>query len=172
MNWSYIVKEVGILTIKGKKLTITGRDITWPKTFIFPTCQMIDLTDFWDLKLHTPLYMWLNFHKHNRSVALTLFDKNKALRKRDLRSQIMDYDGSAIKIDDLMSPVKEKIFLSFSHIKSLEGDPGINCVNYPNGNFSSYIECDENFVYKIMKSTFNLMPFWAARSIDEVTNLT
>ena len=172
MNWSSIVKEVGILTAEGTKLTITGENISWPAQFIFPTCQLIDLTDFWDLQVNTPLYMWVNFYKHHRSVAIHILDKNKALRKRDLRSQIMDYDGSAIKIDDLMSPVKTKIFLEFSHIISLEGDPGINCVNYPNKNFLNYIECDENFVYEEMKNTFNLMPFWAAKSLDEVTNQT
>ena len=172
MNWSSIVKEVGIFTSDQTKLTIEGKNIAWPKTFIFPSCQLIDLTTFWDLKVHTPMYIWLHFYKYHRTVTLYILDKNKALRKRDQRSQIMDYDGSEIKIDDLMSPVYRKIFLDFSHIKSLEEDPGINCVNYPNGNFLNYIECDEHFVYEEMKNTFNLMPFWAAKSLDEVTNQT
>ena len=114
MNWKSIVKEVGILSTKGKKLTIRGEHIMWPNYFSFPTCQMIDMASLFDLKFHTPLYIWVQFHKHNRTVALNILDKNKALRKRSLRSQILDYDGSEIKIDDLMSPVYTKIFLDFT----------------------------------------------------------
>ena len=84
----------------------------------------------------------------------------------------MDYDGSTLQVDDLMSPVYEKIFLDFSQTLSLEGDPWINCVNYPNITFLNFTECDEDFVYRKMKNTFNLMPFWAAKSFEEVTKLT
>ena len=171
MNWSSIVKEVGILTTKGKKLTIKGEHMIWPNIFSFPTCQLIDLTSLFDLKLHTPLYIWMQFHKHKRTVVLYILDKNKALRKRGLRSQVLDYDGSGIQIDDLMSPVYTKIFLDFSHTINLEEDSGINCVNYPNDAFFDYTECDEEFVYKEMKNTFNLMPFWAAKNVEEVTKL-
>ena len=173
MNWSAIVKEVGMLTTDGEKTTKSGQDIAWPNYFIFPTCQLIDLASLLDIKpSRTPLYIWIQFHKHNRIATLYILDRNKALRKRDSRAQIMDYDGSEIKIDDLNSPVYTKIFLGFSHTISLEGDPGINCVNYPNSDFLNYTECDEDFVYKEMKNTFKLMPFWAAKSDDEVTKLT
>ena len=171
MNWNSIVKEVGILSTEGKKLTIKGEHIMWPNYFSFPTCQLIHLESLFDLKLHTPLYIWVQFHKHSRTVAFNILDKNKALRKRDLRSQILDYDGSEIQIDDLMSPVYTKIFLDFSHTINLEGDSGINCVNYPNVAFFNYTECDEDFVYRTMKNTFNLMPFWAAKNVEEVTKL-
>ena len=31
----------------------------------------------------------------------------------------------------------------------LEMESGINCMNYPSGDFSSYRDCDENFVYNL-----------------------
>ena len=161
-----------MMSTKGTKLTIKGDHIVWPNFFIFPECQYVDLASIFDLKLHTPLYIWMQFHKHNRTVAVTILDKNKALRKRHTRSQIMDYDGSDIQIDDLMSPVYAKIFLDVSQTLSLEGDSGINCINYPNFPYLNYTECDEDFVYRKMKNTFNLMPFWAAKSVEEITKLT
>ena len=54
----------------------------------------------------------------------------------------------------------------------LEMESGINCKNYPSGDFSSYRDCDEDFVYNEMKIKHNLMPFWAAKNLDEVTKLT
>ena len=50
-------------------------------------------------------------------------------------------------------------------------DPGVSCKNYPTDKFSSYQECDESFVYSLMKNYFKIMPFWAARNLDEVTEL-
>ena len=172
MNWSSVVKEVGIKKNNGEKLTKKGEHIMWPNFLIFPECQLIDLASLFDLKLHTPLYIWVQFHKLNGTVSVYILDKNKALRKRYMRSEIMDYDGSALQVDDLMSPVYEKTFLDFSQTISLEGDSGINCVNYPKFSFLNFTECDEDFVYRKMKNTFNLMPFWAAKSFEEVTKLT
>ena len=44
------------------------------------------------------------------------------------------------------------------------------CRNYPNEDFKSYRECDEDFVYKEMKNKYQLMPFWAANDFNEVSS--
>ena len=62
--------------------------------------------------------------------------------------------------------------LTISQTIDLETDKGKNCKNYPNKNFSSFSECDVNFVYNEVVLKFNIMPFWAAKNIDEITNKT
>ena len=34
-----------------------------------------------------------------------------------------------------------------------------------------YRECDENFVYNEMVKNYSMMPFWAAKKIDEITDI-
>ena len=66
----------------------------------------------------------------------------------------------------------KRFILTLSQIINLDSDPGSTCSHYPNKDFSSYKECDEDFVYNEMKKKYKLMPFWAAKSLDEVTNFT
>ena len=46
-----------------------------------------------------------------------------------------------------------------------------NCKNYPYGQFKSYTECDEEFVYNMFQNEIHMMPFWVAKNRDEVTHL-
>ena len=50
-------------------------------------------------------------------------------------------------------------------------DTSKNCVNYPTSKFKSYTHCDEEFVYNMFQNEIGLMPFWVAKSMDEVTQL-
>ena len=61
--------------------------------------------------------------------------------------------------------------LTISQTIDLETDKGKNCKDYPNEFFSSYRECDENFVYNEVVKNYPMMPFWAARNIDEISQI-
>lgn len=98
-------------------------------------------------------------------------DNNQVLRKRSLRSQVTDYIGEHIQIEDLSVPIYKKFYLKLKQKKNLEGGPGIKCANYPTEHFSSYQNCDEEFIFNTIRK-FNVMPFWAASSLNKVTNLT
>ena len=50
-------------------------------------------------------------------------------------------------------------------------DEGMNCQNYPYQNFSTYGECDIDFVYKEYVNKYELMPFWVTNNMTEVTKL-
>ena len=51
-----------------------------------------------------------------------------------------------------------------------EKDSKINCQNYPNIKFESYVECDEEFVYNFFKNKTKLMPFWVSKEgMGEIT---
>ena len=152
---------------------MTGKDIKWsllPSGF--PVCQEVDLTKVFDLSTVTPLFLSINLKAvKNFGISLQIVDRQKSLAKRSLRSQRQDYEGAPVEIENLYSRVITRYYLKVSQKIHLEMETGIKCINYPHQDFASYRECDENFVYKEMKDTYNLMPFWAATNDEEVTNL-
>jgi len=50
-----------------------------------------------------------------------------------------------------------------------ERDKSKPCVNYPTEKYVSYEDCDQSTVYQNVLDKFNLVPFWSARSLDEVS---
>ena len=50
-----------------------------------------------------------------------------------------------------------------------ERDKSKPCVNYPTEKYVSYEDCDRCTVYQKVLDKFNLVPFWSARSLDEVS---
>ena len=50
-----------------------------------------------------------------------------------------------------------------------ERDKSKPCVNYPTEKYVSYEDCDRRTVYQNVLDKFNLVPFWSARSLDEVS---
>ena len=157
------------------KYTVTGTDIKWSLLPSYPTCQAVDLTQYFDLKKVTPKVFVFNFFpRENLELSLQIEDRGTSLLKRSLRSQRHDYlgFGSPVEIDNLSSGVFKRFHLKISQTINLEIDSGIKCRKYPNEEFQSYRSCDEDFVYKKMKNTFKAMPFWAAKTLEEVTNQT
>ena len=54
--------------------------------------------------------------------------------------------------------------------QNLKSDPGKRCQDYPIEKFSTYRDCDMDFVYNEMRTKYKFMPFWAANTLDEVTD--
>ena len=166
--------KVGLWTKDKKNLNVTGKAIKWsllPSGY--PTCQAINLTENVDLKMHSPRVITFEFFpRENLGVSLQIEDRETALLKRRLRSQRHDYVGSAVEIDSLSRGVYKRFDLKISQKINLEIDSGIKCRNYPNKEYQSYRNCDEDFLYKKMKTTYNVIPFWAAKTFEEVTNRT
>ena len=116
--------------------------------------------------------MYIFFHlkkTKNLGITLEIGDKRTSVVKRKLIANSFDYGGTMIELEDLWSTKVITYALTLSQTINLEGDEGKHCKNYPNKNFSSYRECDEDFVYNEVVNNFNIMPFWAAKSIDEIT---
>ena len=88
--------------------------------------------------------------------------------KRTLRSTSLAYEGSPIRLE-LDEEKYKKYFLTISQQRDLESYS--ECKNYPTNSFENYRKCDEDFVYTAMKK-YNFMPFWAAKTLDEVTPIT
>ena len=173
-DFGKVVKEIGLLSKnESNKFVILGEDIEWSLIIAYSACKTVDLAKIWDLKDHTPLYLWSQFNEiDNLGVSLKIEDRQMSLNNRRLRSQTVTYEGSSLVVDDLKSPEYMKVFLDISQtIRHEDYDDGIKCWIYPTAKFKSYRECDEHFVYNTMKSEHNIMPFWAAQTLDEVTTL-
>ena len=169
VDWHSIVRNYFIVTNDNEYIPAKKNWSLIPTEY--NSCQTIDLIE--ELRNKSPRMVVFVFNKMDiGGVLVRIEDQKKTLRKRGLRSQINDYDGIPIEIDDLSSGITKKFFLTFSQRINLDTEEGIDCINYPGEEFQSYQDCDEDFVYNKMKNEFKIMPFWAAKSLDEVTNLT
>ena len=108
--------------------------------------------------------------ENTHSVTFTIEDNRKALRKRLLKSNKLNYVGPLIETKQQESKIN-RILLSVSQTINLENEAGSTCVEYPTKDFNSFHDCNEDFVYQEMSQKYNLMPFWAAKTLDEVTKL-
>ena len=118
------------------------------------------------------MQIFIYFNKYDKNTfVLTVQDKEKVLMKRGLKAESDTYEGLPI-VFDLKNPRIRKYFITMKQTIHLEMESGINCKNYPFGDFSSYKDCDEDFVYNEMKNKHKVMPFWAAKNLEEVTNYT
>ena len=168
-DWTEILDYVRFTSLASRWYKIDSSLINWSLIPQHPACQTIDVAKYINLRNNTPMYLKLVFKKvSNLTMTLLIEDKRKALLKRSLRSNIMDYDGPRIEID-LMDPMSLNYYLTISQTIDIETDTGKACKNYPSPDFTSYSDCDEEFVYDQMKNTYKLMPFWGAKKIDEVT---
>ena len=171
-NWSDIVRKIKMKCFASKEIwTVFGKNISWSPLPHYPNCQVFDLTKYWNLANNSAQYVKFYFYKKpNVSVSLFVEDKNRALAKRSLKSQITSQEGTQMLIQNLNQKNQyRRFYLSLSQTRNLEMDPGVSCKNYPTKEFSNYQDCDESFVYNLMNNDYKIMPFWAARKLDEVT---
>ena len=122
---------------------LNGTDIEWsiiPSGY--PSCQLLDLNKIIEKERLTPNFILIFFKKvKNVGISIKIVDRNRALRKRGLRStQAKNYEGDNVNVDDLLEPTYKSFFLTLSQIIYLEKESGINCRNYPNVEFNSYQE--------------------------------
>ena len=119
------------------------------------------------------MQIFIYFKTDNRNrMMLTIQDRERVLIKRGLKAESDTYEGDMpIEIEPRISTIR-KYFLTMKQTIRHEMESGINCKNYPFGDFSTYKDCDEEFVYNEMKKKHKVMPFWAAKNLDEVTKLT
>ena len=165
---------MSVKTIHEQNLIINGSDINWLPTPLYPGgCQSIDLLDYFNLTdKNAPMQMVFYLEKTN-AIGAQIFieERNKALAKRTLPSSMLSYNGPDIINPDLsVTSLFFKAIIRVSQNIFVEEDERINCKNYPNSEFESYRDCDEKFLYKEIRNKFNVVPFWTANDLNEVTS--
>ena len=104
--------------------------------------------------------------KGNVSVELELEGQNLAAH-RDIQDHKFYHSGDAIKLEKYTSyrvKIKKRVFV--------EGDPGRTCRNYPNSEFQSYMECDDQYMRDRVDKVapgLNLKPVWMTDDLSKVT---
>ena len=168
-KWKDIISEIVLWSVPlGEVVRINGSDIVMSPTPLFPSCLSFDFSQYWTSKNPNTLINIKFKPEKNLTVSLEIEDRQRALVKRTLRSTTLAYEGSPIRLE-LDEEKYKKYFLTISQQRDLESYS--ECKNYPTSSFENYRGCDEDFVYTEMKK-YNFMPFWAAKTLDEVTKIT
>ena len=106
--------------------------------------------------------------ENNITIELWLLDKNLlAERKIDKLSFFSNGDKMVMKnsLSKYTVKIKKNVFV--------EEDPRKSCKNYPNAEFSSYAECDNQYMREKIDEVapgLNLTPPWLTRDLDTVTS--
>ena len=93
-----------IQTSSGEYLKVSGKDIRWLATPQFPACQTLDLSQYLDMKSDVPGHIFFVFKQtQNLGITLEIGDKRTSVVKRKLQKKSFDYEGTVIKLEDLLS---------------------------------------------------------------------
>ena len=129
---------------------------------ILPNCRLLELNPT-GVPKRIKIELW---KLENVSFHMNIVEKNMALAKR--RQYSFAYRGPFIGLDNWHSQKTFGLSLKQSHYS--DQDEETNCINYPSQKFSSFQECDEDFIFGEMKK-IGVMPFWAAKDKKDVTSL-
>ena len=78
LDWNGIIRFINIYT-GSQSIVLEGKNITWPIAEQFPSCHPLDLFDYFDMDLLTPIKQ-ISFHFNqveNIGVTILIEDKNK-----------------------------------------------------------------------------------------------
>ena len=170
-DWNSLITDVSVYTTDKDFPSIDGDNITWDPMPQYPSCQGFDPADYFDFDASTPLQIFIDVAKvENMGVSFYFEDKNKALRRKQ-KSNMLAYSGPAFQNLDLNHPTKMRGIFKISQSISSEEETNKKCRNYPNKNYKSYQECDEQYLQDIFKKKFKIMPPWVATDLDQVSDL-
>ena len=165
------MNKISIRTETGEFKNYPGKNMSWSVIPQFPTCQTVDISRYLNLSRKASSHIFFFFKKNlNLKISVEIGDKRKSLARRKLIQNSFEYEGAQVELSSLSVSMIKMYALTISQTIDLETDKGKNCQKYPNENFSSYRECDENFVYNEVMEKYNMMPFWAAKNTDEITH--
>ena len=99
-----------------------------------------------------------------------IFEERNKVLSRPLITSRLAYTGPSIQSENLSRKIIHQSIHSISQEIDSELDEDKNCRNYPFENFSSYKDCDDEFVQQEIKK-FDLIPFWATDHFGAATNL-
>ena len=129
LNWSDIVDKITIYDTDKNDYQVRGKDIKWsliPSEY--PNCQLLKYSDL-NFNMGTPEFLTFAFKNEYKDIgiSLKLMDINKVLRKRSLRSQVGDYIGPPIVLEDLSIKASKRFYLTIKQRVNFIGEPGIVC---------------------------------------------
>ena len=150
-------------------LLIFTEDIIWKYREQYPACRLFDFHENFNLENISPLQIYFSVNvKDNLAITIYVEQRNRHLQ-RPLKSLQLSYTGPSISSLDLNSPKSMSLMLRISQTINLPESS--ECQNYPTYKYRSFGDCDREEIYKKIKNELQLMPFWAAKTPNEVTEL-
>ena len=176
-DWGNVLKRIKVSSKHGNRTifkNISGTKIQWQTRPIYPFCLPIDLLEHFGPQLKPwQIIFYFNANKtvEGTSMMLYVIERNTALRRRLLKSNMLSYNGPDMKLLDLYHDSKLlKVGFRLSQSIFIENDDEqISCVNYPTKKYPIYRECDEDFMTKEIDNLYGIKPFWAAENMSDVT---
>ena len=88
-NWTDFIRNAGVYSIDNKYRTIHGMNISWPIAEQFPSCQPLDLFDYFEIDANTPLQIFFDLYLvDNMQVTLLLEDRNRVTSRSRFENRV------------------------------------------------------------------------------------
>jgi hypothetical protein len=129
-------------------------------------CYTLDFTNVADVKENGVLYIYFT-NEDGRSIDIIAEGSSlNCDRLVKAHRAYSDGDTIAIETNHVVSYVVE-----MNKNVYVEEDPNINCRNYPNSDFASYRDCDDQYMREYVASHDpGLVPIWLADDMKKVTS--
>ena len=165
--------SVQVTTLSGQKVTLDDQvdddDIVQKERINYPdNCQTLDVTKNSQIKMAGVKHINFQFMPIpvNFSVYVDLVGKSSAC-SRNLAEFAFFQSGERISFGNLLS---KRYAIKIFGEKFVEEDPGNDCRNYPNDNFLSYKDCDQDYMKKeVDRISPGLKPVWLSDHLSQAT---
>ena len=133
-------------------------------------CQTIDLYDYFDIRNNTPVLIYFKIrNSEGVKISMRLEERVKNVKKA-LKSHYKSYTGPVFEIEDLGGfETDVDGMITMSQIINTDKNVDNPCRNYPYDQFDSFAECDHFYVHDQAFKLTGLVPFWAAKTLNETT---
>ena len=130
---------------------------------------MVNVSQYFDVKEKRIRQIFFKFNKINNIGVQILIEDEKRVCSRTVKDNLLSYTGPAIDHHNLGNPTLKKFMIQFSQNRYSKKDKSKKCEVYPTDMFSTYNDCDENFILNTMRKYYKFIPVWATNDIKNVT---
>ena len=164
---------VQVTTLSGRKVTLDNQvdidDIVQEERINYPdNCQTLDVTKNSQIEMEGVKNIKFRFMSIpvNISVYVDLVGKSSAC-SRNLAEFAFFHSGDKIVVGNFLD---NKYAIKIFGEKFVEEDPGNDCRNYPNDDFLSYKDCDQDYMKKeVDRISPGLNPVWLSDHLSHAT---
>jgi hypothetical protein len=153
-----------------KEVSMYGMDNVWYLVRVnFPdNCYTLNIASNPAVKKHGLKELFIDFKDlENRSVEVQIQGSSQAC-DRNIIAHLLYSEGAEIRL--LKMNLARMFLVNLKKNVFVEEDPTKNCRNYPNPDYASYRDCDDQWMKDTVASQApGLVPIWLADTMETVT---
>ena len=161
--------SVTVTTILGRIVTLDIDNIVQEEQINYPdNCQTLDVTTNSKIKIEgvKDIKIKVLSFPVNISISVDLVGKSSACN-RNLAELAFSQSGERVVFGNLLG---KRYVVKILGEKFVEEDPRNDCRNYPNDDFFSYSDCDQDYIKKeVDRITPGLIPIWISDNLSHAT---